>query len=163
MDPVAVAERAYPGYYKGGCGSGAFEGIIGELKKEVGYGTFVPDQVVEKNFENFQIDPDMNYYFSGSDVYPTVIMGLRRQYLLDYDLWRPLKSDPALFKNLISDMQSKAREYGQLQRGFVLKSPDGQELGVCYCPFAVRMNLKVGEGNKVIVYTPEVSSYPYEQ
>jgi len=37
LDPVAVAERAYPGYFKGGCGYGAFEGIIGELRKEVGY------------------------------------------------------------------------------------------------------------------------------
>ncbi len=37
LDPVAVAERAYPAYYKGGCSYGAFEGIIGELKKEVGY------------------------------------------------------------------------------------------------------------------------------
>jgi len=37
LDPIAVAERAYPGYYKGGCAYGAFEGIIGELKKVVGY------------------------------------------------------------------------------------------------------------------------------
>ena len=36
LDPIAVAERAYPGYYKGGCSYGVFEGIIGELKKEVG-------------------------------------------------------------------------------------------------------------------------------
>lgn len=36
LDPVAVAERAYPGYYKGGCCYGAFEGIIGELRKEIG-------------------------------------------------------------------------------------------------------------------------------
>lgn len=37
LDPIAAAERAYPGYYKGGCAYGAFEGIIGELKKEVGH------------------------------------------------------------------------------------------------------------------------------
>ncbi len=37
LDPVTVAERAYPGYFKGGCGYGAFDGIIGELKKEAGY------------------------------------------------------------------------------------------------------------------------------
>ena len=37
LDPIAAAERAYPGYFKGGCGYGAFEGIMGELKKEVGY------------------------------------------------------------------------------------------------------------------------------
>ncbi len=125
------------------------------------FGTFVPDQVAEKNFEAFQIDPGMNYYFSGSDVYPSVIMGLKKQYVLDNDLWRPLKPDLQLFKDLINDMQLKAREHGQLQRGFVLKSPEGQTIGVCYCTFTVRMKLKMGEDNKVIVYTPEVNSYPY--
>jgi len=37
LDPIACAERAYPGYYKAGCCYGSFEGIIGELRKEVGY------------------------------------------------------------------------------------------------------------------------------
>lgn len=126
-----------------------------------GYGTFAPDQDAEKNFESFQIDPDINYYYSGSDVYPIVIMGLKKQYVLDNDLWTPLQSDPKLFKNLIQDMQQKARDHGVMQRGFVLKSPDGQIIGVCYCTYKVRMSLKMGEGNKVVVYTPDVNSYPY--
>jgi hypothetical protein len=124
-----------------------------------GFGTFVPDLNAEKNFESFQIDPDMNYYFSGSDVYPSVIMGLKKQYILDNDLWRPIPSDTARFKELIKDMQFKSRESGQPQHGFVLKSPDGQTLGVCYCPFAVSIKLKLGEDNKVVVYTPD--RYPY--
>jgi len=37
VDPIAVAERAYPAYYKGGCSYGAYEGIIGELKEVAGY------------------------------------------------------------------------------------------------------------------------------
>jgi len=37
LDPVAVAERAYPAYYKGGCSYGAYEGIIGQLKEDMGY------------------------------------------------------------------------------------------------------------------------------
>jgi len=37
LDPVAVAERAYPAYYKGGCCYASFEGIVGELKKEAGH------------------------------------------------------------------------------------------------------------------------------
>ena len=34
LDPIAVAERAYPGYYKGGCSYGAFEGIIIEYPRQ---------------------------------------------------------------------------------------------------------------------------------
>lgn len=128
-----------------------------------GYGTFALDQMTEKNFESFQLDSDMNYYFSGSDVYPSVIMGLKKQYVLDNDLWRPLPSDPKLFKSLITDMQQRARDSGQLQRGFVMKSPDGQMLGICYCTFKVRMTVKMGEGNKVIVNTPDINNYPYDE
>ena len=42
LDPDAVAERAYAGYYKAACCFGGFEGIIGELRNEVGgpYATF---------------------------------------------------------------------------------------------------------------------------
>ncbi len=47
IDPVAAAERAYPGYYKGGCCYGAFEGIVGELKKEAGYPyTLIPTEMM---------------------------------------------------------------------------------------------------------------------
>lgn len=47
VDPVAVAERAYPGYYKGGCCYGTFEGIVGELKSEAGYPyTLIPTEMM---------------------------------------------------------------------------------------------------------------------
>ena len=42
LDPDAAAERGYAGYYKGACCFGAFDGIVGELRREVGapYTTF---------------------------------------------------------------------------------------------------------------------------
>jgi C_GCAxxG_C_C family probable redox protein len=42
LDLDAVAERGYEGYYKGACCYGAFDGIVGELRREVGgpYNTF---------------------------------------------------------------------------------------------------------------------------
>ena len=42
LDPDAVAERGYAGYYKGACCFGAFDGVVGELQREVGgpYNTF---------------------------------------------------------------------------------------------------------------------------
>lgn len=36
LDPAAAAERAYAAYYNGGCMYGAFEGIVGELRAQVG-------------------------------------------------------------------------------------------------------------------------------
>lgn len=37
LDPVAVAEAAYEGYYKGACGYGVFESIIAPLQKAIGF------------------------------------------------------------------------------------------------------------------------------
>ncbi|MBI4633297.1 MAG: C-GCAxxG-C-C family protein [Deltaproteobacteria bacterium] len=37
LDPIAVAEEAYRGYYKGACGYGVFESIIIQLQKEIGF------------------------------------------------------------------------------------------------------------------------------
>lgn len=37
IDPVAVAEDAYAGFYKGACCYGVVNGILGQLRKEVGY------------------------------------------------------------------------------------------------------------------------------
>ena len=54
--------------------------LLGCAAMTNGYGTLVPDQSALKSLEALQIDPDMNYYFSGSDVYPNVIMGLRKEY-----------------------------------------------------------------------------------
>lgn len=66
-----------------------------------GFGTNILDELAWGSFETFQIDQDMNYYASGPhDAYPIVIMGLKKQYVLDNDLWKPLPSDPQLFKNL---------------------------------------------------------------
>lgn len=36
LNPEAVAENGYAGYYKGACCYGAFEGILAELRKEIG-------------------------------------------------------------------------------------------------------------------------------
>jgi hypothetical protein len=43
IDPAVVAEEAYTGYYKGACCYGVFEGIVGQLRKEIGFPyTMVP-------------------------------------------------------------------------------------------------------------------------
>ncbi len=47
LDPIAVAERSYASYYKGGCCYAAFEGIVGQLKKEAGYPyTLIPTEMM---------------------------------------------------------------------------------------------------------------------
>ncbi len=120
-----------------------------------GYGKFVADESVAQRFQKYQIDPDMNYYYSGSELYPNVIMGLKKEYSLDNNLWRPLKSDPELFKTNIYNMVYTASNYSRQLYGFVMKSPAGRTLGVWFSPLDVQMRVKMGKNNKVVVFTPD--------
>jgi hypothetical protein len=124
------------------------------------YGSIVLDQAAERNFAAFHIDPQMNYYYSGPDVYPNALMGLKKEYVLDNDLWKALAPDPKIFKEKIRSMQDKARLYGSSQYGFVIRDQQGTPIGVWYSLLTVKIKVvKMGEGNKVIVYTPELDAY----
>ena len=125
-----------------------------------GYGRFLTDETVTKNFEAFQIDPDMNYYTSGSDTYPSAILGLKKKFILDNDLWKPLKSNPWSFKELVQNMQDKVYMGSKsLPRGFTIYAPDGEPLGVWYSIPQVKMIVERGKDNKVVVYTPDLGTY----
>ena len=125
-----------------------------------GYGKFVNDETVRMNFETFQMDPDMIYYISGSDTYPSAIMGLKKKFTLDNDLWRPLKPESKLFKELVQNMQAKVyMEHKSFLRGFTIYAPDGEPLGVWYSIPRIKMIVEMGKDNKVIVYTPDLRTY----
>ena len=48
LDPEAAAQRAYDSYWVGGCSFAGFEGIVGELKAEVGFPfTQIPSQMMK--------------------------------------------------------------------------------------------------------------------
>lgn len=47
LDLDRVGERAYAGYYNGACCYGAFEGIVGQLREDVGYPyTLMPSEIM---------------------------------------------------------------------------------------------------------------------
>ncbi|HQJ31230.1 MAG TPA: hypothetical protein PLG18_08850, partial [Syntrophales bacterium] len=75
------------------------------------YGNIFPDGRTTSDFEAFRIDPGMNYYYSGPDLYPNALIGLKKEYVLDNDLWKPIQPTPASFRDMILHMQEKARDY----------------------------------------------------
>lgn len=127
------------------------------------YGSIVPDESARKSFESFQMDPTMNYYYSGPDAHPNAIIGLMKAYQLDNDLWKPIEPNAKLFKELILGMQKKGAEHAMSQYGFVMTDHQGKPLGVWYSILSIQtMILKMGAGNKVVVYTPELEIYPQQ-
>lgn len=125
------------------------------------YGDIVLDDAAKKSFESYRMDPAMNYYYSGSDANPNAIIGLNKAYELDNDLWKPIEPDNKLFKGFVRGLQHRASEYSMSQYGFAIKDDHGKSIGIWYSVFNVKIMLvKMGTGNKVVVYTPEQEVYP---
>jgi hypothetical protein len=123
------------------------------------YGNIYPDGQVSKDFDSFKIDPGVNYYYSGPDLYPNALIGLKKEYVLDSDLWKSFKPTPESFRDMILHMQDKAQEYREFQRGFIMYDNKGQPIGVWYSILKARTFTQMGEGNKVRVYTPDLMIY----
>jgi hypothetical protein len=122
------------------------------------YGSILPDSTVTKAFEDFRMDPDTNYYYSGSDVCPNAIMGLKKSHVLDTDLWKPIGAQPDVFKSMITGMRAKVINFGAMY-GFLIRDNKGQPIGVWYSLLKARTFVQMGKGNKVIVYTPDLITY----
>ena len=76
------------------------------------YGSIVPDGNATDVFEKYQINPNYNYYISGSDVYPNAFIGLDKSYVLDTDLWKKVEITPAKFRERVQYMQDKSLSTG---------------------------------------------------
>ena len=125
------------------------------------YGDILPDDAAKKSFESYRMDPTMNYYYSGSDSNPNAIIGLKKTYELDNDLWKPIEPDHKLFKGFVRGLQHRAGEYNMSQYGFAIKDHQGKSIGIWYSVLNLKiMMVKMGTGNKVVVYTPELDVYP---
>lgn len=139
-------------------------GLIGCSAMSGPYGSINPDKGVQQKFDAYQMEPEMNYYYSGPDAYPNAIIGLRKQFVLDNNLWKPIAPNPEIFKRLIQNMQDKARWTGAPQFGFIMKDHQGQPIGVWYSILSIKtMVVKMGKDNLVNVYTPELFIYPRDK
>ncbi|MDD5169067.1 MAG: hypothetical protein PHN75_09630 [Syntrophales bacterium] len=125
-----------------------------------GYGAIVLDEKSEREFDQFYMDPGRNYYFCGAEDYPTAIIGLNKEYVLANDAWRVLPVTPAEFGEKIRSMQHIAKKYSHSQRGFAMKDPLGKTIGVWYSIISLEnMTVRMGEGNRVDVFTPGSFDY----
>jgi hypothetical protein len=123
------------------------------------YGRIVPDGNATAVFEKYQINPNYNYYISGSDVYPNALIGLDKSIVLDTDLWKKVEITPAKFRELVQDMQSKASTINQTQYGFAMFDDNSKKIGIWYSLLSVRTTLKMKDERTVIIYTPDIDTY----
>jgi hypothetical protein len=129
-----------------------------------GYGAISPDRSVTRSFETYQINPDYHYYYSGSDVYPNALIGLDKQYALEPDLWKKIEPAQKDFRDVISQMQTRALGIGQSQYGFAILDDKGRRIGVWYSLLRASTSVKVKDSRTVLIYQPPLNTYDrYEE
>ena len=134
-----------------------YMGCAGIFQKN--YGSIKPDGDVSAAFESYKIDPQLNYYISGSEVYPNALMGLKKTYTLDSDLWKIIEPTAKEFREIIQYMQKRALEAGQHQFGFAILDDKGKQIGVWYSILSAKTFVQMKEDGKVIIITPDLDTY----
>ena len=134
-----------------------YMGCAGTFQKN--YGGIIPDGNVSTAFESYKIDPQLNYYTSGSDLYPNALMGLKKTYTLDSDLWKRIEPTAKEFRDIIQYMQKRALELGQHQFGFAVLDDKGKQIGVWYSILSARTSVRMKEDGKVVIITPDLDTY----
>jgi hypothetical protein len=124
-----------------------------------GYGALNPDQNVTRSFEAFQMNPNFAYYYSGSETYPNAIIGLDKKYKLEPDLWKQMDTTPKNFKDMITQMQTKALSYRLSQHGYAILDDRHRQIGVWYSIISATTSVKMIDDQTVLIYTPPLGTY----
>ena len=119
------------------------------------WGRIEPDSSVTDSFNKFQISANLNYYISGSDVYPTSIMGLNKAYTLETDLWKQIDITQEIFSELVTNMRNHSIECcSQTMHGFYIFDDKDNKIGVWYSLISGSIIVKMKEDRKVIIFPP---------
>ena len=122
------------------------------------FGNIRPSKEVETFFETNQILPDHKYYYTGSDNAPDAILGIHRNYTLDNDTWIEINLTPEQLKYWVRRITNN-RGYSLTNYGYRIVDPSGNPIGIYYSSLDW-VPVKMGENNRVIVYTPSSSMSP---
>jgi hypothetical protein len=119
------------------------------------YGNLKYDDDVKQIFESYEVLPDYRYYYSGNDAYPNVIIGIKKEYQLQSELWKPVDPTADLLKNWLNFPRNRVG-YDQNRRGSSILTPDGQKIGVYYAnqDWRVWSSVKLESGNLIMVSSP---------
>jgi hypothetical protein len=114
---------------------------------------------VKKSFENYQVNPAYNYYYSGPDAAPIAVIGVKKELRLEpADLWKTVNS-PAMFKELIVGMDYRLRGLNQYPWGFNIIDRQGKVIGTWYSLAIATTSVFEKNDGSVVIYTPDMETY----
>ena len=74
------------------------------------FGELRPSREATEAYTSFRVDPEKEYYSSGSDVYPNALMGIDKSWVLESDLWKKRELTETGMKELVMNMQARSME-----------------------------------------------------
>ena len=126
------------------------------------YGSLDRDRDLDNMFRNYEVLQDYNYFTSGGYDAPNAILLIHKDYKLDNpgNLWVPIPYvDYEQMRKWVSTISSEQdfNRSGNYYAAYILDQ-NGQRIGVWYS-VEVFATVKFLEGNKVLVYTPELNQH----
>jgi hypothetical protein len=123
------------------------------------YGKTLPSGDVTGAFVRHEIDPDLNYYISGSDLYPNAILGLKKTHVLESGLWKRVELTSESLRTLVTDMQSRASWSHDFLHGSVILDNEGRPIGIWYSLLSARTAVRIKGDGSVAIPTPALNTY----
>jgi hypothetical protein len=126
------------------------------------YGSLDRDRDLDNMFRNYEVLQDYNYFTSGGYDTPNAILLIHKDYEMGNpgNLWTPIPyvdyEQMRKWVSVISSEQDFNRS-GNYYAAYILDQ-NGQRIGVWYS-VEVFATVKFLEGNKVLVYTPELNQH----
>lgn len=123
-------------------------------------GRIVPDREAALIFEKKQCGGDYQYYYSGSDLYPSALMGVRKDIRLEDDtLWKKVAMTPERCLDMVSHIQTRALGLGQFPYGFFIRDDQDRRIGVWYSILTATEPVWMKDDHTAVIHTPPVDTY----
>jgi hypothetical protein len=123
------------------------------------YGNLRPSGEAAAAYEAFRVNPGLNYYLSGSDLYPNALMGVDNAWVLISDLWKKRDLSPEGMKELVQGMQAKAMESLATLSGFDVLDDRGRIIGNWLSLPGLCVTVRITGENRVEISTPPPDTY----
>lgn len=123
-------------------------------------GGIVPDRGAMLIFERKQCSADYQYYYSGSDLYPSALMGIRKDLKLEDDtLWKKVDMTPERCLDMVSHIQTRALGLVLFPYGFVIQDDQGKRIGIWYSILTATTPVWMKDNHTAVISTPPVDTY----
>ncbi len=128
------------------------------------YGTLDRDRDLDNAFRNYEVLTDYNFYTSGGYDVPNAILLIHKDYEMDNpgNLWVPIPYvDYEQMRKWVSVISSEQdfNRTGDYYAAYILDQ-NGKRVGVWYS-VEIHATVKFLEGNKILVYTPELFQHRF--